>query len=210
MKKIKICGLSQEENIKEIGNLQPDFMGFIFYCNSKRFVGKDFSVNNLKLIPKFIQKTAVFVNETLENMQKIAEKYAFDYVQLHGEEPVEICKKLKENNIKVIKAFAIEEDFDFTTLENYQNYCEYFLFDTKTPTYGGSGRTFNWQILNKYHLETPFFLSGGIGLENVKEALKFYHPKYFGLDCNSALENENYSKNKEKVMQLIDIVKYEK
>lgn len=207
MKILKICGLFQDENINEIANLQPDFMGFIFYEKSKRFVEKNLSVNTLKSIPNSINKTAVFVNESVENINNFVQKYAFDYVQLHGDESVEICKKLKDVNIKIIKAFAIEENFDFTILEEYQNYCEYFLFDTKTPIYGGSGKSFNWEILSNYQFETPFFLSGGIGLENINKALEFYHPKYFGIDCNSALENENYTKNQEKVAQIIEKLK---
>ncbi len=204
MKKVKICGLFQDENIKEIATLRPDFLGFIFYPKSKRFVADKLSKEILNSLPKEINKTAVFVNETIKTIQNIVQNYAFDYVQLHGNETVQCCQKLNESNIKIIKAFSVDDAFHFSILEEYQKYCDYFLFDTKTPNYGGSGKAFNWQILQNYHLNTPFFLSGGIGLQNIDDALQFQHLQFIGLDCNSALENQDYTKNQEKVAQIIE------
>lgn len=203
MIKVKICGMFEIKNIQEIAILQPDFMGFIFYPKSKRFVGEHLSFEVLKLLPKNIQKTAVIVNESFEKIIKIVIKYSFDYVQLHGNESPSLCKKLKDINIKIIKAFAVDESFDFNILKDYEDSCEYFLFDTKTPDFGGSGKVFNWQLVEKYQLKIPFFLSGGIGIENIDEALQLKHSSFIGIDCNSALENEDYRKNYEKVAQII-------
>lgn len=155
--KIKICGMKFPENIIEIGQLQPDYMGFIFYPKSKRFISEDFSMSSIKNLPKSIKKTGVFVNETIETILKKVCKYELNVVQLHGSESVVECQILKENNLEVIKAFSIDETFDFDVLESYQSVCDYFLFDTKSTGYGGSGKTFDWQLLEKYLLEKPFF-----------------------------------------------------
>ncbi len=185
---IKICGMKVAENIEEIGNLQPDFMGFIFYKNSTRFVGDNFSTDVLESIPKAIKKVAVFVNESSEIIETIYKIHRFDFVQLHGDETPGFCQELKAKNIHIIKAFAVHEDFNFTILSNYQNFCDLFLFDTKGEKYGGTGQSFDWNLLQKYDLNKPFFLSGGIGLNNIKFALRFQHPMFYGLDLNSRLE----------------------
>lgn len=186
--KIKICGLKNSENIRQVSEANPDYMGFIFYPKSPRYVGLKFSKNTLETIPKRIVKTAVFVNESVENIMKIVKNYGFEAVQLHGNETPEMCKQLKEQKLTVFKTFAIEENFDFKTLIPYQTHCDYFLFDTKTPAFGGSGKSFDWILLLQYPLETPFFLSGGLGVENLEAILKLKHEKLYGLDFNSKLE----------------------
>ena len=203
---VKICGMKYADNVVSITSLQPDFMGFIFYDKSKRFVG-ELEISILQQIPQNINKVAVFVNETIDKIKAIVTKYELNYIQLHGNETVDFCEKLKEINIPIIKAFNISDDFDFTILEKYQNSCSYFLFDTFSKNYGGSGKTFNWKFLEKYQLTTKFFLSGGIGLENIHLALSIQHPQLFALDINSkaevfpALKNISYTNNIIKIIK---------
>src|SRR5690349_16711265 len=134
--KIKICGMKSPENINEIASLQPHFMGFIFYKKSPRNLE-----NNIPNLPNSIKKIGVFVNASLEEIQEKVKQYELDFVQLHGDESPEFCHLLQQNKLKVIKAFSIDNQFHFNTLNNYNNYCDYFLFDTKGTNYGGNGIT---------------------------------------------------------------------
>ena len=192
-----------QDNIAEVGSLEPDFMGFIFYPKSKRFVGENFSPEMIQSVSQSIKKVGVFVNESPKIILEKVNEYKLDIVQLHGTESVADCKFLKENNIKIIKAFSVDATFDFAVLKSYELVCDFFLFDTKTPTYGGSGKTFDWQLLEKYSLNKPFFLSGGLSLESIEIIKKLNYPMLVGLDFNSQLENEDFKKNIEKVTEVI-------
>ena len=204
--KIKICGMKFSENINEIASLQPDYLGFIFYEKSPR----NFE-NNIPNLPESIQKVGVFVNATLENIQEKVNEYQLDFVQLHGNESSEFCHLLQQNKFKVIKAFSVDNLFNFIALNKYNNYCEYFLFDTKGTNYGGNGYTFDWSVLEKYHLDKPYFLSGGIGTENSDEVKSFLTKEYskncIAIDCNSKLELSPGLKSTEKTKQLINAFK---
>jgi phosphoribosylanthranilate isomerase len=181
--RLKICGL--RDNIEAVAALKPDYVGFIFYPKSPRYVGENFVVPRL---PKGIKRVGVFVNEPLDEMVKITLKYSLDYAQLHGIESPEVCQGLKKKGIGVIKAFQMEEAFDFSQLEQYVNTVDYFLFDTKTKSYGGSGKTFNWEILKKYRMAKSYFLSGGIGMDNIEALNKIDLSKVHALDVNSRFE----------------------
>lgn len=201
--KIKICGMKFGENISQVGALQPDFLGFIFYSKSKRFVGDDFSSSSIQNLPKSIKKVGVFVNESPESILEKVKQFDLDIVQLHGNESVADCRFLKEKNIKIIKAFSVDETFDFNILKAYEPVCNYLLFDTKTPTYGGSGKTFDWQLLDNYKLEKPFFLSGGLNSESIEKIKKLNYPMLVGLDFNSQLEDKYFKKNISIVTEVI-------
>lgn len=203
--KIKICGLRDADNIKAVAALLPDYMGFIFYDKSPRFAG-DLSVDAIDYIPPTINKVAVFVNESLENITKLVDKYNFDFVQLHGGESPDFCKALRNEAI-VIKAFGLNNEFDFKQLDKYKNKVDLFLFDTKTESHGGSGQTFDWNILDKYDLEVPFFVSGGLGPDNIEDALKIDHPKFYGLDLNSKFEIAPALKDIDKLEKAFSIIK---
>lgn len=205
--KVKICGMKFPKNILEIGALQPDYIGFIFYPKSKRFVGENFSQKSIEKLPKTIKKVGVFVNESVETVLKIQKQFSFDSVQLHGDESVEMCSILQQNGIEVIKVFSVDNYFDFEITKPFESVCELFLFDTKTEKYGGSGKAFDWKILEKYNLEKPFFLSGGLGLNNLKKIKQINHPQLIGLDFNSQLEDENYKKITEEVNELIQKIR---
>lgn len=182
---IKVCGLREEQNIVAVSSLNPNFMGFIHYPKSKRFVGEDFKLP--KSISSSIAKVAVLVNEPIEKAVQIYQK-GYQYLQLHGNETPEYCKELQQQNIKLIKTFGVSETFDFSILNDYLPFVEYFLFDTQTPIHGGSGVKFNWNILQNYNLNKPFLLSGGITREDAQTLLEFQHPQLIGVDINSGFE----------------------
>ena len=184
---IKICGMKFPENLLAVAALRPDFMGFIFYPKSPRYA-EPLDIETINSIPKSIKKIGVFVNESLENILTVVYKYNLDGVQLHGSENVEICRKLKETGLLVLKAFPIAEAYNFNVTKAYEGSCNFFLFDTKTEAYGGSGLKFDWSMLAEYTGETPFLLSGGIAADDAEAILKIEHPKFAGIDLNSKFE----------------------
>ncbi|WP_304237224.1 phosphoribosylanthranilate isomerase [Jiulongibacter sediminis] len=199
----KVCGMRDEQNIKDVAALQPDFMGFIFFKKSKRFVGDDFDAQSLHSILSKTKKVGVFVNEDPEVVRSIVSKYKLDFVQLHGHESAEECNSLKESGIRVFKAFAVDEDFDFSILNEYQGKVDYFLFDTKAKGgFGGHGITFDWSLLEQYSLNTPFLLAGGIDLGNIPEVKELNHKMLAGIDVNSKFEIEPAFKNIEMLRDL--------
>ena len=197
--KIKVCGLRDPENIKAVAALLPDYVGFIFYGLTPRFVG-DISADLITSLPSALIKTAVLVNETAENISTLINEFKFDAIQLHGSESPEFCGEFK-GKVKVLKAFGVNDTFDFDQLDAYQDKVDFFLFDTKTTIHGGSGKTFDWSILEKYKLNVPFFLSGGISLDNLDEIKNIKHPMFYGVDLNSRFETEPGIKNIEKLEQ---------
>jgi len=205
----KICGMREAENIRQLLTLQPDYMGFIFYEKSSRFVGEELDEELLKSFPFTTRKVGVFVNSTASYILEMYKKYKLDYVQLHGEELPDFCKNLKHKGINVIKAFSIDVDFNFGKLQNYKPYCDFFLFDTKGEQRGGNGKSFDWSILDKYDNEKPFFLAGGIDLENVHNALKITDLKIHSLDVNSKFEISPALKNIDMLEELMNIIKPE-
>jgi phosphoribosylanthranilate isomerase len=184
--KIKVCGLKDAENIKAVAALNPDYMGFIFYSLTPRFAD-GLPEGALAAIPAFIHKTAVFVNENEDNINALIDKYNFDTIQLHGNESPEFCGLFKGRGT-VLKAFGINETFNFEQLSEYAGKVDYFLFDTKTVIHGGSGKSFDWALLNQYKLNIPFFLSGGIGPDSLDEVKSIEHPQFYGVDLNSKFE----------------------
>lgn len=204
---IKICGLKYVDNIRGLATYPIDLMGFIFYPKSPRFVNGELEISTLKNLPVGIKKVGVFVNQSFEIILCKQQLFQLDFIQLHGDENELLCKRIKDLNIGVIKAFQINEIFDFSILNKYQEHCDYFLFDTKTSSYGGSGIAFDWSILNHYLLNTPFLLSGGIGLENIDEALSFDHSQLAGFDLNSKIELKPGLKSLEMTKNCIEIIK---
>jgi len=203
--KIKVCGLKNPENIKAVAALSPDYMGFICYGLSPRFIS-DLKPETLIELPATVYKTAVFVNEDIENVNTLINIFKFNAIQLHGDESPEYCNELK-SKVQVLKAFGLNANFDFERLKPYANSADFFLFDTKTDIYGGSGKTFDWSILDKYQLDVPFFLSGGISLDNLEEIKKINHPQFYGVDLNSRFETEPGIKDIEKLEKAFNIIK---
>jgi phosphoribosylanthranilate isomerase len=205
--KFKVCGMKFSENMQQVAALQPDYLGFIFYEKSKRnFEGI------IPELPKSIKKVGVFVNEYIEIVVSLVEEYQLEAIQLHGEESVEFIKELKQHvaeiaqvqkkgrkntPIEIIKVFSIIDSFDFELLKPYLDVVDYFLFDTKGEEKGGNGVHFDWRVLEKYPFQKPFFLSGGIGLEDVEKLQQILQSNLpiYGLDVNSKFEIEPGKKN---------------
>lgn len=185
--------MREESNILALSGLRPDYMGLIFYAASKRYAEHvDLSV--LEDISPQIRVTGVFVNEEADKvMQKVAQ-FKLKAIQLHGQETPAYCRALRlalkseDPGIELIKAFGVHEAFDFGILNQYRDDVDFFLFDTKTPEHGGSGIKFNWQLLEKYQLDKPYFLSGGIGLEDLEQLKELSLPNLYAVDINSKFE----------------------
>ncbi len=204
---IKVCGLRDAENLKEVTALNPDFVGFIFYDQSPRFVGDALDVDVVRALPRSIRKVGVFVNASPESIIRNVKKYDLQYVQLHGTETPDFCKSLRMRGVNVIKAFRVDESFNFSMLNNYKNQCDFFLFDAKGDQPGGNGIAFDWSLLNKYDNDKPFFISGGIGLDNLADIEQIRHLKLYGVDVNSRVEVLPGVKDVEKIRELMALLK---
>ncbi|MGM5630134.1 phosphoribosylanthranilate isomerase [Apibacter raozihei] len=206
--KIKVCGMKNPQNIENISFLPIDFLGFIFYPKSPRYV-ENLNPEIMNLLSDDINKVGVFVNEQVGSLFHNIEKYSLDTVQLHGKESPEYCEDLLEvfPETAVIKAFSISDSSDIKHTEKYEEVCDFFLFDTKTSQHGGSGQKFDWSVLNSYKGEVPFFLSGGISIEDIENIKKIQHPQLYGLDLNSRFEIEPGLKNIELVNKFIQQIR---
>ena len=174
------------ENIEALAALNPDYMGFIFWASSSRFVNKI-----TPLLPNKIKKTGVFVDATIDYIETIIKEHKLQAVQLHGKEAPEFCAYIKTLDVEVIKAFSMKEAFDFKSLEPYEIACDFYLFDTKGELPGGNGYGFDWSILKNYPSVKPFFLSGGIGKEEVSQILELRNTDLplYAIDVNSKFES---------------------
>ena len=207
MLKVKVCGLSDPGNVREITKSGPDFMGFIFYPYSGRYVGKCPDPLLFDLVPAPIIRTGVFVNENITNVLENIRKFRLGAVQLHGSETPEYCTRVKVTGSILIKSFGIDNGFDFNILKSYLGCCDYFLFDRKTEIHGGSGTKFDWEKLDEYKIEKPFFLSGGIGFNDLEPLKKFRHKKFFGVDVNSRFETSPGIKDTSRIRDFITKLK---
>jgi len=185
---IKVCGMRDKQNVVDLCKLPITYIGFIFFAKSPRFVGDDFDVQVTDSIPTTIKKTGVFVNASIEYIESKITKYGLHAIQLHGSESPEFCKAFSSRNIEVIKAFGIDTLFDFTTLLHYESVCDYYLFDTKAPSHGGTGQKFDWNILKEYKDSKPFFLSGGITIDDIDTINNLTDLPIHCLDLNSKFE----------------------
>ena len=208
--KIKICGMKYPGNIQEIADLKPDYFGFIFYEKSKRFVldeNKEGFSDFIFQDSLRVQKVGVFVNEDIKNIIRIATEFDINILQLHGNETPEFCENLQLLDFKIIKAFGIDEDVDFAVLGEYTDVCDYFLFDTKSKEYGGTGKHFDWNLLKQYDNSKPIFLSGGLEIKDIPiihDLLKDIN--IHALDFNSKLEVDYSLKDVEKCKEAISAI----
>ena len=191
--KIKICGMKLTSNIIEVSKINPDYMGFIFWEKSKRFFN-----GTIPSISENIKKTGVFVNSPISFILNKIKKHDLNAVQLHGDESIDFCKKIKLlTDIEIIKVFKVNDNFNFNKILSFDKVCDYYLFDTKGKLPGGNGFRFDWESLKKYPYKKKFFLSGGIGLldiNNLKKILKLNLPIH-AIDVNSKFELRNEIKN---------------
>ncbi|MBB2144416.1 phosphoribosylanthranilate isomerase [Pedobacter sp. LMG 31464] len=203
--KLKVCGMTQAANIAAVAQLQPDYLGFIFYSKSPRFIS-DVSAELIKYVPPTIKTTGVFVNEELETVKAYIFKYNLKAVQLHGQESVAYCEEIKSTGVEVIKAFGVDEKLDFSQLEAYLSTVDYFLFDTQTPAHGGSGKVFDWKLLTKYPFDKPYFLSGGIDLSHATTLKEINDLRLYAIDVNSKFELEPGLKDVEKLKEFFAVM----
>lgn len=202
--KVKVCGLTNAQNIKEIASSSPDLMGFIFYKGSKRFCVNSIQPTDIK--DRLLNKVGVFVNESPENIFNISESYGLDIVQLHGNESPEFCLEISKWK-KVIKVFKVSNGIDANEISKYENTCDYFLFDTYTEQHGGSGKKFTWELLNSINIEKPFFLSGGINNGDTEKLKQIKNVNFYGVDINSQFESEIGIKNPGLIKEFINQMK---
>ena len=208
---IKVCGLTKINQIQELISLNVDFLGFIFYEKSPRYVLHHLSLKEIAEIPHF-GKVGVFVNETVEKISEISEKAKLSFIQLHGDEDEKFILQLRQilgNNIKIIKVIRIgNQSFDELqkTINQQPSTVNYLLFDTDSKAFGGTGKTFDWQILNEIEIPIPYFLSGGISLENIHQLSTINHQP-LALDINSKFETEPGSKDLEKIKTFKSLLK---
>ena len=207
--KIKICGMKHPDNIREIAALAPDMMGFIFYAQSPRYVSVGEVAAALPLLTKTIQRVGVFVNELPEKVIEICTRLQLNYAQLHGNETPQIAAQIRNKGIGVIKAFKVDDAFNMNTVLDYEESADFFLFDTNTAQHGGSGKKFNWSILNTYPSNKPFILSGGIGVDDIEEVLNLTFPHFYGIDINSKIELSPGLKDVQQAQNIITKIRIE-
>ena len=193
---IKVCGMRDSENIQQVEELRPDWLGFIFWPKSSRYVS-----TFPGYMPTHAKRVGVFVDEDIETVRQTAGNYALDIIQLHGQESPEYAAQLREWD--VVKAISVSSREDIMTYQSYEGLVDYFLFDTKCKTVGGSGQQFDWQVLDAYDGQTPFLLSGGIGSDDAERVSTFRHPQCIGIDLNSRFETAPGLKDIHKLKEFI-------
>ncbi len=193
-------------NIASLLQLPIDYIGLIFYERSPRFAGHvDPQIFDQYDVPK----VGVFVDQAVEEIVERQQAFQLDVIQLHGQESPAFCQEIKNKGLTVWKAFGVNANFDFSLLDSYREVVDLFLFDTKTPAHGGSGNTFDWDLLNQYNGNTPYLLSGGIGVDNLTTALERKDSRMVGLDLNSKLEINPGLKNIDLVQKALKIIHHE-
>lgn len=221
--KIKVCGMRNAENIKEVSALGVDFIGLIFWKQSKRYVSSESSHagiipdradSKLAALGSHPALVGVFVDEMMQNVVTAAYNYKLDYIQLHGDEATTYIDNLRRTldpdirkGIKIIKALGISSEADLLKAQQYEGHVDMLLFDTKCDGKGGSGEKFNWDVLQAYNGELPFLLSGGIGPDDAERVKNFSHPKCVGIDLNSMFETAPALKDIEKLKSFITAIK---
>lgn len=207
--KLKICGMKYRENIAEVANLNPDYMGFIFYPKSVRFVNRFEIKESILELHKDISKVGVFVNYPHSEVIDICQSLELNFAQLHGNETSEYTAKIKRSGTGVIKVFHIDNTFDWSQIKEFSSMVDFFLFDTSTIQFGGSGHKFEWKLLENYNDDTPFFLSGGIDLTDIPLIKKIKHSQLWGIDINSKMESSPALKNVNRIQTFINELKNE-
>lgn len=196
--------MREADNISAVVALKPDYMGFIFYPKSPRYVGEDWDKSIINTIPESITRVGVFVNETIDTMTSLAKKYGLKALQLHGNESPELCQQLQNKGYIVFKAFQVDEGIKLSKIAPYKGTCDMYLYDTKSEGLGGSGHKFDWGKLKEINQAGPFLLSGGITSTDADEIKKLILPNLKGVDINSRFEIEPALKDIDLLTPFID------
>ena len=198
MKKIKLCGLKSLDDIEIINKYNPEYIGFVFYKKSKRYIDYRMAKILKNALNKNILAVGVFVNEDINTVVKLLNQNIIDIAQLHGNESENYIKTLKKlTNKPIIKAFKVENALDIQKAK--QSQADFVLLDSGT---GGTGETFNWSLIDDFN--KPYFLAGGLSIENIKTALDMLSP--YALDVSSGIETDN-KKDSEKIKAFIQTVR---
>ena len=198
---IKVCGMREERNIREVSALDVDWLGFIFYSKSPRRVLPP--IEPRTLLKERQKSVGVFVNASPERIMETAIACRLDYLQLHGDESPDDCHALRKRGFALIKALPVAAPEDLEKAKAYEGRVDYLLFDTRCEGYGGSGKAFYWSLLSHYDGETPFLHSGGIRPESAESLRRFRHPRLAGIDLNSGFEREPGLKDAEKLRDFV-------
>ena len=200
----KLCGFTEKNSVQTAIAQKCDFLGFVFYPKSPRFI----TPKNARIIsadvPLNIAKVAVIVDPTFEFLAEIAQDFLPDFFQFHGSETAEFLQKTRQKfpSIKIIKAFRISQAKDLTQVQDFTDFADFFLFDSKAENeFGGSGEKFNWEILRNFRSEKDWFLSGGINAENLDEAIRITGARM--IDVSSGIEKSRAVKSHELIIQLM-------
>lgn len=199
--KIKVCGMKDPQNLEQLCDLAPEFVGFIFYSDSKRFVGSNPDPALFQIPGSKIKKVGVFVNQEISQVKRAVNDHDLDMVQLHGREPVEYCRDLAGEGMQVIKAIDPREPHP--ALESYSRVVDLFLFDSAGEGHGGTGRKFDWNLLQAMNIQAPFLLSGGIGPGDADILRKINLNGLAGIDINSRFEMSPGIKDIQKLRKFI-------
>ncbi|WP_118975490.1 phosphoribosylanthranilate isomerase [Taibaiella koreensis] len=186
--KIKVCGLTQKYNLEAVAGLGTDRLGLIFYPGSQRYAGNNTDLQRRCAAAALPGLTGIFVDQDEAYIREITVAFKLSYIQLHGAEPPAFCERIGALR-PVVKAFAVHGQFDFDRLERYRHCCNAFLFDTPDAGFGGSGRAFDWRLLQDKDIPLPFWLAGGIGPGDTAKVKAFKHPAWAGIDLNSRFES---------------------
>ncbi len=199
---VKVCGMREAENIAGVEALGIDLMGFICWSKSPRAL-----TEVPKHLPAACRRVGVFVNASVQEIVEQVGALGFNAIQLHGNETPDFCRELRGlpalQGVELFKAFRIAEAKDLEACDAYADSCSLYVFDTKCACYGGSGEQFDWSVLEQYHTNVPFLLSGGIGPESVEALAAFRHPMWRGVDLNSRFETAPGHKDIEKLREFI-------
>jgi phosphoribosylanthranilate isomerase len=196
--------MCEPENILAAAQLKPDLLGFIFYQESPRYAGASLDPEILASLPSDIMKAGVFVNPDFNMLLETVVKYSFDAVQLHGNESPELCARIKNSGIQCIKAFNISDTIDPKVFDDFIECTDYFLFDARSIKFGGSGQKFDWNLLDTMDRGHKFFLSGGIGPQDIDNIAAISNQSFHGIDLNSRFEIKPGFKDIEKLKIFIN------
>lgn len=194
--------MRQAENIAAVATMDIDLMGFIFFAKSARYVDGD-----LPSTPNHIGRVGVFVDEPIEAIISLAQRNLLTHLQLHGKESPEMCAELKNRGYTIIKAFQISSKESFAQCLDYETAADILLFDTASKGYGGSGKKFDWSLLNAYTGELPYILSGGICADDIEDIAQIKDPRLWGVDLNSRFESAPALKDVEQLNKFINQLK---
>lgn len=209
MAAVKICGMRDLKNIAAVAALGPDYLGFICWPGSKRFIGEELNAAALDSVCPNTERVGVFVNQDASEIADYVRRLGLTVVQLHGDESPEFCRALRAvfPAGEIWKAIAISKSYPAEEVARFDTVVDRLLFDTSTPERGGSGVSFDWSLLKQHRAGVPLVLSGGLGVDNLEKALEEGIPELSIVDLNSRLESSPGLKDSVLVSQALTVIR---